>query len=235
LLKHLENGDVSLLDFAIHDVLSLWADHGTGVCRASAQKLSVLCPAGTSYKAIQRSLAKLEELGWIKRWVTPGKRGNYPILVCRYYVRDESMTWRSTSGTNTTDWSDVKLDDVHDPSFNSPRRVRRDVRGVSDEASGEVSGNQDSRVEKPEDTGDGRGNRDASPENGDVPLKSGGAVPPASISESPEAVEKLSYNELKGLRKGLEKSLRDRRLPEAFRDKLRPRLLQVINLMSGKC
>lgn len=145
LLAHLESGVVSLLDIAIHDVLSLWADRQTGVCWGSAEKIKVLCPAEFSYKSIQRSLAKLSSLGWIKRWIVRGKRGNYPILVCRYFVRDASMTWRSTSGDRTTDWRNVQFDAVHDPSFNRPSSVRRGVRRpvheLGDEVSAAVSGN----------------------------------------------------------------------------------------------
>jgi hypothetical protein len=150
ILEHLERGTVSLLDSAIHDVLSLWADYRTGVCWASAEKLNVLCPADFSYKSIQRSLAKLERLGWIKRWVVRGKRGNYPILVCRYFVRDASMKWWSTNGERTMDWRHVQIDPVHDQSFNGPSGVRSDVRErggeLSVEVSAEVSGLQEVRT-----------------------------------------------------------------------------------------
>lgn len=142
---------MSLLDIAIHDVLSLWADHQTGICWASAEKINALAPSEFSYKSVQRSLAKLERIGWIKRWVTKGKRGNYPVLICRYFVRDASMTWMSTSAERTTDWRDVKFDAVHDPSFNGPPGVRSDVRERGGELSVVVSGVQEGRPEKPEE------------------------------------------------------------------------------------
>lgn len=145
ILEHLERGDVSLLDTGIHDLLCMWADHRTGVCWASAEKIRALCPAGTSYKSIQRSLAKQERIGWIKRWNTQGKKGNYPILVCRYHVRDESMIWWATSGERTTDWHDVQFDPVHDPSFNSPRADPSGVREVDHDVDHEVSPSQEGR------------------------------------------------------------------------------------------
>jgi hypothetical protein len=150
ILEHLERGDVSLLDIAIHDVLSLWADHQSGICWASAEKINALAPSEFSYKSVQRSLAKLERIGWIKRWMTKGKRGNYPVLVCRYFVRDASMTWISTSGERTTDWRDVKFDAVHDPSFKGPPGVRSDVRELGGEQSVVMSASQEGRAEKPD-------------------------------------------------------------------------------------
>jgi hypothetical protein len=152
ILEHLERGDVSLLDTAVHDMLSLWADLQSGICWASAEKINALAPSEFSYKSVQRSLAKLERIGWIKRWMTRGKRGNYPVLVCRYFVRDASMTWISTSGERTMDWRDVKFDAVHDPSFNGPPDVRSGVRELGGELNLAVSGSQEVRTEKPEAT-----------------------------------------------------------------------------------
>ena len=134
-----------MLDIAIHDVLSLWADHRTGLCFASAEKIKALCPAEFSYKSIQRSLAKMEKLGWIKRWMIRGKRGNYPVLVCRYFVRDASMTWMSTSGEATTDWRDVKFDAVHDESFNRPQSCPPSVHSDVHDLSGVQEGKTENR------------------------------------------------------------------------------------------
>lgn len=135
LLIDLENGAVSLLDIAVHDVLSFWADFKTGVCWASAEKIHALCPAHFSAKTIQRSLEKLDRIGWIKRWMIRGRKGNYPVLICGYYVRQESMTWVQTSGLKTIDWKDVQFDAVHDVSFNRPRAVRETVHEYGSEVS----------------------------------------------------------------------------------------------------
>lgn len=134
-LEYLERGEISLLDFGVYDLLADWADYKTGVCSASAEKIRALCPLGFSYKSIQRSLEKLERSGLIKRWMIRGRKGNYPILVCRHLVRDASMTWRETSGAKTSDFRNVQFDDVHDPSLNRPRAVRDDDRDVSSEVS----------------------------------------------------------------------------------------------------
>jgi hypothetical protein len=223
---------VSLLDIAVHDVLSLWADHKNGVCWASAEKITALCPAEFSYKSIQRSLAKLEKIGWIKRWIVRGKRGNYPVLVCRYFVHDDSMRWVSTNGTITTDWRDVKFDAVHDPSFNSPSGVRSGVREVGSELSVVVSGVQEVRRENPEVRTEGRRKRDVSPENGDMQRpETGAARAPLTESDNFEMLKTLGPRELKGLKTSLERTLSDRRIPAAFREISRQRLNEVVALL----
>ena len=146
ILACLERGELSLLDVAIEDILSLWADHLTGVCWASAEKINALAPSDFSYKRIQRSLAKLEKLERIKRWVVRGKRGNYPVLVNDFYVRDESGTWVSTSAIETVDWRDVKFKPVHDQYFNRPSSVRSNVRELGGELVVAVSGVQEVEV-----------------------------------------------------------------------------------------
>jgi hypothetical protein len=117
ILEHLEQGRIALLDAAVHDFLCLTADYKSGVAWASAEKIHVLAGSGISLRAIQRSLAKLEEIRWIKRFCKPGKRGNYPVLLGRYFVRDASLSWLSVNLERTTDWRDVQFDPVTDPTF----------------------------------------------------------------------------------------------------------------------
>ncbi len=124
ILEHLDNGTISLLDAAVHDHLCLTADYRTGVSRSSAEKIRALCPKDVTLRAVQRALATLEEIGWIKRFRTHGQRGNYPIVVGKFYVlsvtdgvTDASPKWLATNLERTTDWSNVQFDDVTDPSF----------------------------------------------------------------------------------------------------------------------
>jgi hypothetical protein len=150
ILDHLERGTVSLLDIAVHDVLSLWADHKTGICFASAHKIIALCPADFSYKSVQRSLAKLEKLAWIKRWMKPGQKGNYPVLVSRFFVRDVSMNWMSTNADRTTNWRDVQFDPVHDPSFSRLSPGHHAVHDLAYHPGGQLSPVQEVRLKNKE-------------------------------------------------------------------------------------
>lgn len=124
ILEHLESGKISLLDLAVHDFLCLTAYPATGVAITSAEKIRALSPRAISLRAIQRSLDHLERIGWIKRWRTPGKKGNYPILLARWFTRGLSLMngksvteWKSVNAERTTDWKDVRFDPVTDPSF----------------------------------------------------------------------------------------------------------------------
>jgi len=124
ILEHLESGKVSLLDTAVHDLICLRANavigNGSslppGVWKGSAAAIHALCPRTISERAIQRSLEHLERIGWIKRWLTRGKKGNYPILVCRYSVADLSGKGYVINGEETTDWRQPKLESVTESS-----------------------------------------------------------------------------------------------------------------------
>ena len=112
IVEHLEAGTISLLDLAVHDYLNLKANlvigHNcsipAGVCITSAAAIHATCPTQISERAIQRSLEHMEKIGWIKRWTTRGKHGNYPVLVCRGTVHDLSGSEFRVNGTETTDW-----------------------------------------------------------------------------------------------------------------------------------
>jgi hypothetical protein len=117
LLEHLDKGTISLLDSGIHDFLCLLANHKNGVARASAAKIRSMCPSEINLRQIQRSLAWLEELGWIKRFRGKNRRGNYEILIARFFVKDAEGTWWSTNIERTTSPRDVQFDRVTDPSF----------------------------------------------------------------------------------------------------------------------
>ncbi len=169
ILEHLERGAISLLDSAIHDFLCLIADHRTGVAWASAEKIRALCPVDISLKAIQRSLAKLESLRWIKRFRTHGKKGNYPIVIGRYFVRDSSLKWWAVNLDRTSDFRNVHFDPVTDPSF-----VKDWARTSSDTGSGTELGTDDGSELSPEvevsgEISEGRiqeGVGEGAPENG---------------------------------------------------------------------
>jgi len=144
ILEHLESGRISLLELAIHDFLCLKMNCliGTaatippGVCITSATAIHAVCPKQISERSIQRCLEHLEEIGWIKRWNERGKRGNYPILVCRQSVADLSGNEYRVSGEDTTDWHNPVLVSVGELSS---------LRGVAD---AKLSGDRELRIEK---------------------------------------------------------------------------------------
>ena len=94
-------------------------DYRTGVAWSSSEKIHALCPAEINSRAIRRSLAKMEGLGWLKRFCVRGRRGNYAVVIARYFVRDASGSWMSVNAERTTDWRNVQFD----PSMNRPLYV----------------------------------------------------------------------------------------------------------------
>jgi hypothetical protein len=122
-LNLLDSGELTLLDSAIEDFLYLIADYRTGLAKASAEKIRALCPRGIDLRAIQRSLARLESLGRIVRYQSVGRRGNYPVLLCHYFVRELSGKWKRVNAANTKSWTEIKYDYVTDPSSLAPEVV----------------------------------------------------------------------------------------------------------------
>jgi hypothetical protein len=124
ILEHLEAGRIDLLDSGIHDFICLKMNAlvgndsllPPGVWIGSAAAIRALCPRQISERAIQGSLDRLEKLGMIKRWITKGKHGNYPILVCRGTVADLSGNEYRINAEGTTDWRQPKLDPIGERS-----------------------------------------------------------------------------------------------------------------------
>jgi hypothetical protein len=130
ILEHLELGSIGLLDLAIHDFLLLTSNLVVGsncsippgVSISSARAIFSRCPKHDfTEREIRRSLQHLEALGWIKRWMVSGKRGNYAIVVCRCSVHDMAGNEYRVSGEKTVDWRKPFLEPFNKPaSVSSP-------------------------------------------------------------------------------------------------------------------
>lgn len=156
IVEHIESGTIDLLENGIHDYLSLKANlliaNGyhlpAGVVSISAPALCALCK-GISERTIQRKLAHLEEIGWLKfsTWRTPGKRGNYLALLCRASVHDLLGNEYRVNGALTTDWRHPVYEPVGGVSVNcrhsgvalSGNREVREEREEAEEAAAALS------------------------------------------------------------------------------------------------
>jgi hypothetical protein len=139
IFEHLESGKIGLIDLAVHDVLCLKMNAvigsdcsiPPGVCFSSAVAIHQLCAKKeVSERTIRRSLEHLEKIGWIKRWISRGEKGNYPILICRGSVHDLSAVEYRVNGLETTDWRNP----VFIPAAEPPGTVR-DLSGYREERS----------------------------------------------------------------------------------------------------
>lgn len=145
ILEHIEAGTIDLLESGIHDFLSLKANLLIGSpCSIPVGIVFTSAPAIHPYyrrvseRTIQRCLEHLEAIGWLKLFNTQGKRGNYPVLVCRASVHDVSGNEYRINGTKTTDWRKPVFEPVGDVSVSCPESV------------GGVSGYRELRVESRE-------------------------------------------------------------------------------------
>jgi hypothetical protein len=169
ILQHLDAGTISLLDFSVYVWLMLKADYKTGLAWGCAEKIRVHASRGTSLRAIQRSIDRLEHIGWLKRWRTHGQRGNYPILIARFSVFYEcvateevchySVTHTVTDASlsvslrehrvnieRTTDYNDIQYDHVTDSVTDvTPSVSPLSHRGVTDDDT-EASPNKELRT-----------------------------------------------------------------------------------------
>jgi hypothetical protein len=117
ILEHLESGKISLLDSGIHDFLSLKMNGvmgsgcsiPPGIVFASSRAICSQCSLGANEREVRRSLERLERLGWIKRWQTPGRHGNYPILIARASVHDSAGNEYRVNASETIDWREPVL------------------------------------------------------------------------------------------------------------------------------
>jgi hypothetical protein len=144
-VEHIEAGTIDLLENGIHDFLCLKANlvirNGyrlpAGVVSVSAPMLCAHCKR-VSERTMQRILNHFEDIGWLKLWKTPGKRGNYMALICRASVHDLSGNEYRVNGESTTDWRNPVYERVGEESGTCPPVVL------------EVSTLREKRIEKRE-------------------------------------------------------------------------------------
>lgn len=137
--KHIESSEISFFDDGLHDFICMKAQHQVGngsavppgVWIGSARALWILSCRQDEERKIRRSLEKLENLGWIKRWMEQGRNGDYPILIARLVVRDQDGNDFSINAEDTKDWKHPVLVPLDDPRRDVSVKRPRGVRGVS--------------------------------------------------------------------------------------------------------
>jgi hypothetical protein len=119
-LEHLKSGRISLFDDGVHDFVCMNAQSrvGTGssippgVWFGSARKIWLLSGRSECERKIQRSLEKLERIGWIRRWRSKGKRGDYPMLISKFRVTDGAKNVFVVNAAATIDWRSPVLTQI---------------------------------------------------------------------------------------------------------------------------
>lgn len=87
LLQHLQEGRMTMREFSVFNLLLLLADKASGLWWGGAPALSAHFGKGDlDLRAAQKTLASLEDAGYIKRFFVQGQRGNHPIGINKYHV-----------------------------------------------------------------------------------------------------------------------------------------------------
>lgn len=83
ILEHIRNGRMNHSEALAYEIILLEANSSTGVWWGSSKALMAY---NFSWASARRALEGLEREGYIKRFPTPGRHANYPILVNKYGV-----------------------------------------------------------------------------------------------------------------------------------------------------
>jgi hypothetical protein len=120
LTKHIRGGKLTPNALAVYVHLLLCADFTTGIQQNSAIHIVFAMGNTISDRHVRRALAHLEKGGYLKRFMIPGKRGDYPILIDKYEIRtrlvsedgsDEGIEIKRLNAAATTDWKCPVYDD----------------------------------------------------------------------------------------------------------------------------
>lgn len=104
-LEHLQDGRLTLLEYAAYDAMILLADKSSGMWWGSAKALAAICGAGDlTERQARHLLESLGQKGYIRRFATAGKRGNYPILVNKFEVTFGARKGMRLNAERTSDW-----------------------------------------------------------------------------------------------------------------------------------
>jgi hypothetical protein len=105
ILDHLQEGRLTLLEYAAHDVMLLKADKATGVWFGSAKALACTCGAGDlTDRQARHVLESLESKSYIRRFPTRRSHANYPILIHRYEVTFGAYTGMRLNAWASSNW-----------------------------------------------------------------------------------------------------------------------------------
>jgi hypothetical protein len=99
ILDHLVAGRLGYPELGIYTVIHLQADFRTGIWWGSAPRLLATSPRGASIRDVQRWLQTLKRIRFLRPFHKHGERGNYPVLIDKYFVRIGAL-----SGTRLNAW-----------------------------------------------------------------------------------------------------------------------------------
>ncbi len=121
ILGYLERGEIGYTAYGVYIVTLLQADVRTGIWFGSSTKLRCeLSLDVPGERQLKRALECLEKSGLIKRFITPGKRRNYPVLIDGFEVRGSALRRMRLNASKSKDWKEPVYEVCTDESSNCP-------------------------------------------------------------------------------------------------------------------
>ncbi len=110
LLDHLIDRRIHRDEYHLYVCMIMRADHRTGIWRGSAGIASSLfdVPLRTARDCFE----KLEEKGYIKRFMKPGSKSAYPILINKYECSEGVVKGKRLNAETTISLSEVQYEEV---------------------------------------------------------------------------------------------------------------------------
>jgi len=104
LRDHVRDGKMNLLELGVYLHLQFCADFRTGIHKNSAGHIYYATGQRYSVRQIQRALEALEKAGYIKRFIVDGRRGDYYILIHKFFVTDGAWKDHYLNAQKTADY-----------------------------------------------------------------------------------------------------------------------------------
>jgi len=155
ILDHTHDGRMTATEATAFWAMVVDADPATGVWIGSGRALSFLFNCTLSEKCARRALEGLEknpEGPYIKRFTTPGKHGNYPILINRFEVTAGARMGLRLNADATVNWREPVYYDPQAMGEEMGEEMGEDVgkhegQHVGEQRGKHVSPNIESRIE----------------------------------------------------------------------------------------
>lgn len=112
IIEHLRDGRLTPTEFTVYVFMILAADKDSGIWVGSGKAVAGnLC---VSNSTAHHALCSLETKGYIRRFTTPGRHGNYPILIDKYVVKQNGEEPVRLNAVESTDWRNPLYDSCKD-------------------------------------------------------------------------------------------------------------------------
>lgn len=102
--EHMLAGRLSFFDLGLYVTIHLQADFATGKWIGSAPRLLAASPRGISLRDAQRGLQNLRRIGFLKPFHKHGERGNYRVLIDKYFVRIGALKGKRLNAWASESW-----------------------------------------------------------------------------------------------------------------------------------